>query len=180
MTSTTLRRGLAAVAVLSGLVVSGCGTHPGAAAVVDGQRISENEVARAIEDFTAVTGQPVDAPMMLGTLIVAPIMVEVAAQHGVAASDAEAAALLDEQAEFNDREAPDDYSQGVLQVATMTIVQQGLAQASDPEAWSTRSPSGSTVRTSRSARGTGPSIPAAARSPRSRCPGSPLPGSSGW
>ena len=133
MTSTTLRRGLAAVAVLAGLVVSGCGTHPGAAAVVDGQRISENEVARAIEDFTAVTGQPVDAPMMLGTLIVAPIMVDVAAQHGVAASDAEAAALLDEQAQLNDREAPEDYSQGVLQVATMTIVQQGLAQASDPE-----------------------------------------------
>ena len=95
MTSRTLRRGLAAVAVLTGLAVSGCGAHPGAAAVVNGERISENEVARAIEDFTMVTGQPVDAPMMLGTLIVAPIMVDVAAGHGIAASDAEAAALLE-------------------------------------------------------------------------------------
>ncbi|HLS74366.1 MAG TPA: hypothetical protein VK046_11385 [Actinomycetaceae bacterium] len=134
MTSTTLRRGLAAVAVLAGLVVSGCGAHPGAAAVVNGERISENEVARAIEDFTTVTGQPVDAPMMLGTLIVAPIMVDVAAEHGVAASDAEAAALLDQQAELNNLEAPEDYSDGVLQVARMTLINQGLSQASDPQA----------------------------------------------
>ena len=80
-----------------------------------------------------VTGQPVDAPMMLGTLIVAPIMVDVAAGHGIAASDAEAAALLDQQAELNDREAPEEYSDGVLQVATMTLVNQGLSQASDPQ-----------------------------------------------
>jgi len=102
--------------------------------VVNGERISENEVARAIEDFTTVTGQPVDAPMMLGTLIVAPIMVDVAAEHGVAASDAEAAALLDQQAELNNLEAPEDYSDGVLQVARMTLINQGLSQASDPQA----------------------------------------------
>lgn len=128
--STRRKRGLATAAVVLGLVLGGCAAQPGAAAVVDGQRIGENQVARAVADFTAVTGQPVDTQAMLSTLIIAPILLDVAAQGGVAASDAEAVALLDGQAQALGRTAPEEgYGEGVIQVAKMTIVNQGLMTA---------------------------------------------------
>lgn len=134
MTSTRLKRGLAAAAVVAGLVLGGCSAQPGAAAVVDGQRISENEVAQAVADFTAITGQPVDAPTMLGTLIVAPILLGAAAENGVAASRAEAIALLDQQAAALERPVPEDgYGDGVIKVAQMTIVNQGLQAVPDAQ-----------------------------------------------
>lgn len=131
MTMTRLSRGIAAAAVLAGLALGGCSAQPGAAAVVDGERITENELARAVEDFAAVTGQQVEAAVMLGTLVVAPSLIEVGAEHGVGASEEEAATLLDRQAEMAGLPVPDGYGDGVLQVARMTIVQQGLSTAPD-------------------------------------------------
>jgi len=128
VTSTRLSRGIAAAALLSALALGGCGAHPGAAALVNGERISENELDRAVEDFAAVTGQEVDAPTMLSTLVVAPIILDVAAEFGVAASDEQAAALLDRQAEASGLPVPEDgYGTGVLDIAKMTIVNQEMS-----------------------------------------------------
>ncbi len=135
MTSTRLGRGIAAAALLAGLALGGCSAQPGAAAVVDGERISENQLARAVADFSAVTGQQVDGATMLGTLVVAPVLIDVAAEHGVAASDDQAAELLDRQAEATGLPVPEEgYGEGVLQVAKMTIVNQGLSAAPDASA----------------------------------------------
>lgn len=132
MTMTRLSRGIAAAAVLAGFALAGCGAQPGAAAVVDGERITESELARAVEDFAAVTGQQVEAAMMLGTLVVAPSLIEVGAEYGVGASDDEAAALLDRQAEMAGLPVPEGgYGEGVLRVAKMTIVNQGLSSSPD-------------------------------------------------
>lgn len=118
---------MTAAALLAALTLGGCAAQPGAAAVVDGQRITENELARAVSDFAAVTGQQVDGATMLGTLVVAPLLIEVGAANGVGASVDEATALLDQQAEVSGLTAPEDgYGPGVIQVAQMTIVSQGL------------------------------------------------------
>lgn len=128
MTSTRLSRGIAAAALLSALALGGCGAHPGTAAIVDGEQISENELDRAVTDFAAVTGQQIDSPTMLSTLVVAPMILDVAAEYGVAASDDEASALLDRQAEASGLPVPEDgYGTGVLQIAKMTIVNQTMS-----------------------------------------------------
>ncbi|MBD8062542.1 hypothetical protein [Oceanitalea stevensii] len=130
MTSTRLSRGIAAATLLTALALGGCSAHPGAAAVVDGERITEAELARAVSDFAAVTGQQVDSVAMLGTLVVAPVLIEVGAEHGVGASEDEAVALLDQQAEVSGLTAPEDgYGSGVIDVARMTLVNQRLAAA---------------------------------------------------
>ncbi|MCM3662429.1 hypothetical protein M3148_15725 [Georgenia satyanarayanai] len=130
MTSTRLSRGIAAATLLAALALGGCSAHPGAAAVVDGERITEAELARAVSDFAAVTGQEVDSVAMLGTLVVAPVLIEVGAEHGVGASEDEAVALLDQQAEVAGLTTPKDgYGSGVIDVARMTLINQRLAQA---------------------------------------------------
>lgn len=130
MTSTRLSRGIAAAALLTALALGGCSANPGAAAVVDGQRITEAELQQAVSDFAAVTGQQVDPVAMLGTLVVAPVLIEVGAEHGLAASEDEAIALLDRQAEAAGLTAPEDgYGSGVISVAQMTLVNQSLAAA---------------------------------------------------
>lgn len=127
MTSRKLTRGLAAAAAVAGLTLAGCGANPGAAAVVDGHRITEGHLAGAVADFAAVTGQPVDTGAMLGTLIVSPIILGVGAEYGVAASDEEAAALLDQQVLVSGTAITDEpYGDGVLDVARIAIVNQGL------------------------------------------------------
>lgn len=127
MTSRKLARGIAAAALV-GLTLAGCGANPGAAAVVDGERITESHVAQSVADFSAITGQQVDASAMLSTLIVSPIILDVAEEHGIAASDQEAAALLEQQAVVSGTALPDeDYGEGVLDVARIAIVQQALA-----------------------------------------------------
>jgi len=134
VTSTRLSRGIAAAALLAGLALGGCSANPGAAAVVDGQRISEEELARTVADFSTVVGQPVEARQLLGTLIVAPAILEVAADYGVAASDEEAAQLLDGQLEAAGETPPEEYSDGVIQVAKVVIVNQQMMMAPDANA----------------------------------------------
>lgn len=130
MTSTRLSRGIAAAALLTALALGGCSANPGAAAVVNGERITEAELSRAVSDFAAVTGQQVEPGAMLGTLVVAPVLLEVGSEHGVAASEDEAVALLDQQAEAAGLTAPEDgYGSGVIDVAQMTLVNQRLASA---------------------------------------------------
>ncbi|WP_413451177.1 hypothetical protein AA0Y32_00045 [Georgenia phoenicis] len=132
MTSTRLSRGIAAAALLTALTLGGCSANPGAAAVVDGERITETELQRAVSDFAAVTGQQVDAAAMLGTLVVAPVLIEVGSSFGIGASEDEAVALLDQQAEAAGLTAPEDgYGSGVIDVALMTLVNQRLATAPD-------------------------------------------------
>ncbi|WP_331238396.1 hypothetical protein [Georgenia sp. MJ170] len=118
---------MAAATLVAGLTLAGCSGNPGAAAVVDGNEVTESQLAEAVADFAAITGQPVEPTAMLGTLVVGPIIFDVAQEYGVAASDEESAALLDQQIVASGTPLFEEpYSGGVLDVARIAIVNQTL------------------------------------------------------
>jgi hypothetical protein len=87
----TTRRCAAGIAgiVFAGLLLTACGTHPGAAAVVDGRTISQDYLDRTYDEI----GNPnLDKPTTLVLLIVAPYFIEGAADEGVGVSEADARA----------------------------------------------------------------------------------------
>src|SRR5690625_4683355 len=78
--------GIAASLVAAGLALTACSAQPGAAAVVDGQRISEqslSESSQALQPFLQTQLAPAT---MLSSMIQAQVTLEVAANHGFAAS----------------------------------------------------------------------------------------------
>lgn len=134
MASITRARWLRALAGLAvvGMVVAGCSAHPGAAAVVDGQEISESHLAEAVRDFELVTGQAPEAVAMLSTLVVAPTILEAASEFGIGVSEQQAVELLDAQVEAGGRTPPaDGYADGVVQVAQMTLLSQQVQSSPD-------------------------------------------------
>ncbi|MBL8930001.1 MAG: hypothetical protein JNL54_07760 [Kineosporiaceae bacterium] len=88
---TTRRIALVATSLTLALTGAGCSSSTaGAAAVVDGRRISVAEVQQATTDIAAYTGQEVAPSQVLFFLIVGPQLVKAAAANGVGISDAEA------------------------------------------------------------------------------------------
>lgn len=125
------KRKIAAAVVLAGIVGAGCSAQPGAAAVVDGERITEENLDATITDFQDVTGEPAEPAAMLGTLVVVPTLLDVGAEHGIAVSEQQATELLDAQAEQTGGEASDPYADGAIQLAQMTLVQQEITELPD-------------------------------------------------
>lgn len=81
-------RTVAAVAALSALVAS-CQT-PGTAATVNGERITDREVAEATAQIAeAFPGQPVNPTDILGSLVFEKIFSDVAEQYDATVSDEE-------------------------------------------------------------------------------------------
>ena len=93
---TAVRRialGGAALTLAAG--VTGCGSsEAGAAAVVDGQRISVADVQKATADIQVFTGQPVSQRQVLYFLIIGPRVVDAASTAGVGVSDSDARTML--------------------------------------------------------------------------------------
>ncbi|MFC4554043.1 hypothetical protein [Georgenia faecalis] len=130
----TFKRGARALVglTLAGGLLAACSAHPGAAAVVDGEEISENFLADAVRDFEVVTGQPTSAAAMISTLAITPTMLDAAAEFGIGASEEEATALLDAQIETVGGTPPaDGYAQGVIEIAQMTLVDQQIQFSED-------------------------------------------------
>lgn len=116
--------GIAASLLAAGLALSGCSMHPGAAAVVDGQRISERALAESADALQPFLQSQLTPTAMLSSMIQAPVLLDVAAEHGFAASSEDAANYLDSIAEQAQIEAPETYPEGTLDVARMSIVTQ--------------------------------------------------------
>lgn len=113
----------AAVLAAAGVAVAGCAAQPGAAAVIDGQVLSETYLADAVSDYEDLLGQPVPAGDMLSTLLVIPTLLEVGAEQGIGASREEAVELLDMQAEQTGVTPPaDGYAEGLVDVAQLQLV----------------------------------------------------------
>ena len=96
--------------------------HPGAAAVVDGQKIPERDISTAVSQWQPVVQQQLTPATMLSTVIRAPIVLEVAADHGISASEEDGAAYLDSLAEQSQIEPPETYADITIEVARMQMV----------------------------------------------------------
>lgn len=79
--------GLTGVVLVAATIMGGCSaSEAGAAAVVDGRRISVADVQSAAADFEAFTGQPVAQQQVLYFLVIGPYVVDAAARAGVGVS----------------------------------------------------------------------------------------------
>lgn len=102
------------VLAAAGLALSGCAAQPGTAAVVNGERITSNDLDDATLEYVALTGQETEPVVVLNTLIAAEILPEVAAERGVAYSDEQVAERFTEQAALLGTTAPESYSEAFL------------------------------------------------------------------
>jgi len=84
----------AAMVLAAGL--AGCSGTPGAAAVVDGEPISEATLAQTVADLGQITDLPPQT--VLEELIISPFLVEAATEAGFGTSEEEARAFLDDAA----------------------------------------------------------------------------------
>lgn len=114
------------------LVLSACGTHPGAAAVVNGNTIAEQDVSQASSELSTVLDGPVNSQAVLQILIVGPTAIQVAARHGMGVSADDAGEFLDGQAAMNAQEPLEEYSNPTLTVARYLILQETMQTS--PEA----------------------------------------------
>ena len=114
--------GIAASLTAAGLALTACSGQPGAAAVVDGQRISENAVAQTVEVWQPLLQNQMTPAGMLAPMIQAPVLLDVAAEHGIGASADEAVQYLNDRAEQAQVTPAEEYPEGALEVARMQIV----------------------------------------------------------
>ncbi len=124
MARTSRPLGIAASLVAAGLALTACTAQPGAAAVVDGQRITERALAdssAALQPFLQTQLAP---RTMLSSMIQAPVTLEVAAEHGFSASASDAENYLNSIAEQSQVEAPETFPEGTLDVTRMLMVTQ--------------------------------------------------------
>ena len=121
--------GIAASLVAAGLALTACSAHPGAAAVVDGQRISEQTLADSSQALQPFLQTQLAPTTMLSSMIQAPVILEVAAAHGFSASADDAEAYLDSIAEQSDVDAPETFPDGTLEVTRMLMVTQMYTQS---------------------------------------------------
>ena len=122
--------GIAASLTAAGLALTACSGQPGAAAVVDGQRISENDVAQTVEIWQPLLQDRLSPAAMLAPMIQAPVLLDVAAEHGIGASVDDATQYLNDRAEQAHVSPPE----GALEVARMQIVVEMLNSGSvDPQ-----------------------------------------------
>ena len=126
--------GIAASLTAAGLALTACSGQPGAAAVVDGQRISEYDVAQTVEIWQPLLQDRLSPAAMLAPMIQAPVLLDVAAEHGIGASLDDATQYLNDRAEQAQVTPPEEYPDGALEVARMQIVVEMLNSGSvDPQ-----------------------------------------------
>lgn len=129
------RRLLAPLAglALAGALAAGCAPAPGTAATVDGRVIGESEVASVVDEISiAGTMTPTQA---VANLIVAPVLLDVAAEAGYGVSDEDAVAALDRIAADQGVD-PVQASDATLLVVRSLIATSGLQGDEDAAALS--------------------------------------------
>lgn len=87
---------MVAVVTVLAAGLAGCSSTPGAAAVVDGQAISEATLAQTVADLGQIADVPPQA--VLEELILSPFLLEAATEAGFGTSEDEARAFLDNAA----------------------------------------------------------------------------------
>jgi len=123
--------GMAATVLAAGIALSGCAGKPGAAAIVDGQTISEQALAqsgRALQPFLQSQLTP---SSMLSSMIQADVFLQVASEHGMGISAEEARDYLENIAEQAGIDAPESYPEGTLDVTRMLMATQKLSTSQE-------------------------------------------------
>ena len=126
------RRVAAAAVTLAGGValLTGCSGTPGAAAVVNGEVITSEDVRVAVDQLGSLYEQ-VNTVNVLSVLVQEPILMDVADEHGIGVSDEEAEVLLNAAAENAGVDAPDEYAPSTLAIAKFAKANSKLQDADD-------------------------------------------------
>lgn len=120
--------------VAGALVLGGCAAKPGTAGVVNGERVTENEVSDAAREYVELTGQATDRSVVLNTLMAAEVLPDIAAEHGYAISDGEVTAAYDEQAVTLGGEASaDGYSAAFIDLGRYIFLFSQIQSSPDGE-----------------------------------------------
>ena len=127
------RTGRAALAVVLGAaVLAGCAGQPGAAAIVDGRVISQDELAQAREDLASLFPEA-DAAGVLSYLIVGPFFLDEASERGVGVSRDDARALLKQELEASGADTTAEFGDDALDVIRFTMAVQSLGALPEGE-----------------------------------------------
>lgn len=123
------RSALGAVVVGLSLAVllSACSIRPGAAAVVDGRVISQNELETAQEEIAPLIPGGITPSDILAVLIATPIYVQAAADHGVGVSEADAKNVLVATASRAGLPTDRVYGTGALDMARLSLASSNLS-----------------------------------------------------
>ena len=121
----------AAIPLAAALLLTGCG-RPGTAVTIDGERLTDAELATLVEQFSALTGNALTPGQLIGGVVQSKATLAAVQNNGGGASVEEAVAVLDRVAEGNSAEAI-DYSDEMILIARSQIAGAAL-EASDPKA----------------------------------------------
>lgn len=128
------RRAPVAVAALGvALVLGGCSGNPGTAAVAGDRTISQASLVRTQQDLGVIIDAP-DASAVLIALVVAPVFIEAAAEHGVGVSEEDARGLIAQNAVAAGIDPVPELGDGAVEVVRFTMAAQniqGLADGAD-------------------------------------------------
>lgn len=121
-------------ALLAVAVLAGCSVRPGAAAVVDGRVISQDELAGAYEELGPLLGGQSSPAELLTWLVVEPIVVQAAEDNGVGVSVDETRKALESAATADGVSEAPSYGDAAVTAARFSLAYgalQKLPNASD-------------------------------------------------
>ena len=114
------RIGALLLALTAGATLAGCAGQPGAAAVVDGQAIPASDVREVMTELGAYF-QGATVPNVITVLAQEPTVVDVASEHGVGVSDADAAKLLDQAVAASGAQETPTFSDASMAIARYSV-----------------------------------------------------------
>lgn len=125
---------LGAALLVTGLLTA-CSGHPGAAAVVDGERLGTDVLTTAYEELRPLF-PGVTTPDLLTILVTEPLLSEVAAERGLGVSDEQARTFLEGAAAQRLGEDAGDvrFGDAAVAVARYSLVVEALQGAQDAQA----------------------------------------------
>ena len=122
----------ALVALATAAVLSACAGQPGAAAVVDGTSIPTSDLQTALDELGPYV-QGASPAAVLGVLIIEPTVSDMAAEAGVAASDQDAAAFLDQVVQQTTPDAHPTFSPASMAIARYFVAFTNLSKLSNQD-----------------------------------------------
>ncbi|MGO1562448.1 hypothetical protein CZ771_07365 [Actinomycetales bacterium JB111] len=120
-------------ALAAAALLAGCGSSPGTAAVIDGERMTEDEAQELTAELNAVFGQELTVADTIAIYAQTGPILDAAESLGVSASEAQVEDLLAQQAETNGY-TPEDgqFLEDTVYVGRGQVVSQPVQQ--DPDA----------------------------------------------
>jgi hypothetical protein len=119
------KRTAAGIALVVAMTIGGCSVSPGAAAVVDGRRISQAQLEDAHADFSTIAPEAQPAQVLVA-MIVAPLFIDAAVENGVGVSSQEARTFIEQNATAAGVDPATEFGDGIVQIVRFTMAAQRL------------------------------------------------------